>query len=352
MENDHPKLQLLPDYNRPEDTELSQPPELNFREDHDPRAYRRPSELEIIPASVHVINAVCPTYSYMEVSSGAVLHRQQKYEVRNGRNRCHLIPYIGNKSGFSDIFDDLIPDDVAAGGRQIVDVFGGSGAFAIYCCFRFGSDNVTYNDNNPVLSNFMTVVRDDVTGLIREFERHRERSSPDYFAKVRAEPLTCGLRAAGRFLYLAKNAFSGKIRFNSKNVFNAPMRKGAKCPSLSKERLRTISDSIRNMDIRNEDFERFSSVRRAFLYLDPPYMNNTNGHYNGVPTTESFARFVRATTRHNRIMISEQNEPDVIGIPRSYRIYRILLRRSLQYVTQKDSEEIIAINYDVLRCKK
>ncbi len=76
-------------------------------------------------------------------------------------------------------------------------------------------------------------------------------------------------------------------------------------------------------------------------------MNKANWHYNGVPTTESFERFVRATTRHNRIMISEQNGPEVIGISASYTVYRVSLRRSLQYVTQKDSEEIIAINYKV-----
>lgn len=268
----------------------------------------------------------------------------RQYEVRNGRNRCHLIPYIGNKSGFSDIFDELVPDD--AGNGKIVDVFGGSGAFAIYCCFRFGSDRVVYNDNNPVLTNFMTIVRDDVAGLIEEYERHKGVSSPDYFLRVRAESLTDSLRGAGRFLYLAKNAFSGKIRFNKKNKFNAPMRKSARCPSLSEERLRAISDAVRGMAITNKNFEEFQDIRDAFLYLDPPYMNNTNAHYNGVPATDSFARFVRATTLHNRVMISEQNEPDAIGIPESYRIYRIALRRSLQYVTQRDSAEIIAINYD------
>jgi len=268
-----------------------------------------------------------------------------QYEVRNGRNQYHLIPYIGNKSGFSHIFDDLVPDD--AGRGQVVDVFGGSGAFAIYCCFRFGSENVVYNDNNPVLANFVTSVRDDARGLVREYNRHRARSSPDYFLKVRTEPLTGGLRGAGRFLYLAKNAFSGKIRFNKRNVFNAPMRKGSQCPALSEGRLYDISRHIRHMKITNETFEKFRDVRRAFLYLDPPYMNNPNAHYNQVPTTDSFAQFVHETSTHNRIMISEQNEPANIGIPETYRVYRIMLRRSLQYVTQKDSTEIIAINYDV-----
>lgn len=270
---------------------------------------------------------------------------QQKYNVRNGRSKYHLIPYIGNKSRFSDIFDDLVPDDASA--NRIVDVFGGSGAFATYCCFRFGSSNVVYNDNNPVLCNFIMAVRDDVDNLIIQYEKHRVKSSPEYYTKMRTESLTDGTAEAGRFMYLAKNAFSGKIRFNGKNKFNTPMRKGTKCPSIQREKIRAISHAIRHMEIKNKDFEEFSDIRQAFLYLDPPYMNNANGHYNGVIDTESFARFVRATTKHNRIMISEQNEPDSIGVPSSYTIHRVSLRRSLQYITQKNSEEIIAINYKV-----
>ena len=100
------------------------------------------------------------------------------------------------------------------------------------------------------------------------------------------------------------------------------------------------------MKITNYSFECFEDATDAFLYLDPPYMNNTNNHYNAVPATEDFARFVNKTSRHNQIMVSEQNEPDAIGITGSYRIYDIWLRRSLQYFTQNDSKEIIAINYD------
>ncbi|MXX21300.1 MAG: Dam family site-specific DNA-(adenine-N6)-methyltransferase [Cenarchaeum sp. SB0665_bin_23] len=271
---------------------------------------------------------------------------QQKYEVRSGRNKYHLIPYVGNKSGFSGIFDELIPSGVVDG-RQIVDVFGGSGAFAIYCCFRFGSDGVVYNDNNPVLYNFMKAVRDDVSGLISEYKKHQECSSPTYYTNMRTSSLAEGTIGAGRFMYLAKNAFSGKIRFNNKNQFNTPMRKGTKCPSIQEERIHAISDAISSMKIQCVDFENFADVRGAFLYLDPPYMNNTNWHYNGVPSLESFAGFVHAITSYNHVMISEQNEPAAIGIPDEYTVHRVALRRSLQYTTQKDSREIIAINYSV-----
>ena len=271
-------------------------------------------------------------------------YEAKTYDVRSGRNRYHLIPYIGNKSGFAHIFDELVPDD--AGSGNVIDVFGGSGAFAIYCSFRFGSRQVTYNDNNPVMVNFMECVRDDPGGLMERYEEHRARSGGEYFLEVRKLDISGGLDGAGRFLYLAKNAFSGKIRFNGSGRFNAPMRKSTRCPKLDEERLLDISQSIRHMKITNRPFESWSRTRNAFMYLDPPYMNNTNAHYNMVPSTESFARFVGDITPHNRVMISEQNEPADIGIPECYAVYRVRLRRSLQYVTQNDSREIVAINYE------
>ena len=42
---------------------------------------------------------------------------------------------------------------------------------------------------------------------------------------VREKSLDDGLLSAVRFVHLAKNAFSGKIRFSKSNKFNALMRK-------------------------------------------------------------------------------------------------------------------------------
>ncbi len=252
---------------------------------------------------------------------------------------------MGNKSGFTHIFDDLMPNEY---GKQIYDLFGGSGAFTIYCSFRFGPlSDITYNDNNPVLTNFMTCVRDDIDQLIHEYNKHKSRSSHEYYLAVRAEDsLTDGVKGAGQFLYLAKNAFSGKIRFNRKNRFNVPMRKNTRCPDLLNGHMHNISKSIKNITITNKRFEEFEHLKNSFLYLDPPYMNNPNSHYNEVPTTESFLQFVDATRRDNRIMISEQNSPDDLGLSdMKFETYYVALRRSLQYTTQNDSMEIVAINY-------
>ncbi len=263
-----------------------------------------------------------------------------QFQVSSGRNQYHLIPYVGNKSGFSHIFDSLIPNSIR--GKNIFDLFGGGGSFSIYCSYRFGAKYVTYNDNNPIITNFIDWVRRDPRELAAEYNTHREKSDNQYYLGIRDMSLDDGVVGAGRFLYLAKNAFSGKIRFNKHNKFNSPMRKDSKCPNLDVGQFMRISDAIREMTITNESFEHYVDVHDGFVYLDPPYMENPNNHYNGVPDTEDFIDFVRRVGKHNLVMISEQNR---VELPASFQIHRILLRRSLQYRTQTDSREIIAINY-------
>lgn len=265
------------------------------------------------------------------------------FEVRNGRNQYHLIPYIGNKSGFYHIFDDLIPDSVKD--KRIYDVFGGGGSFSIYCSYRFGSKNVTYNDNNPTIVNFIKSVKDNPGGLHRQYMEHRRKSDTEYYLEIRDRSLDDGLVGAGRFLYLAKNAFSGKIRFNGSNKFNAPMRKGCKCPNLDIDNLIRISDTIKNITITNESYEFYLGTKNSFVYLDPPYLDNPNSHYNGVPDTDDFIEFVKRLEKENHVMISEQNDPHSLKLSDDFRVYQILLKRSLQYNTQNNSKEIIAINY-------
>ena len=269
--------------------------------------------------------------------------RRTSFRVQNGRNRYHLIPYIGNKSGFAHIFDSLIPSSTSK--RKIYDVFGGGASFSIYASYRFGSKNVIYNDNNPTIVNFVRCVKNNPKGLAQEYFKHKRKSSEQHYLDVRQMSLDDGLVGAGRFLYLAKNAFSGKIRFNSSNRFNSPMRKQSKCPNLELEHLSNISRIIKNITITNESYLNYEDVSKGFLYLDPPYLENTNNHYNGVPRTDEFIRFVKRVGNKNMVMISEQNKPQDLSLSKKYTVFDIFLRRSLQYFTQNDSKEIIAINY-------
>ena len=258
------------------------------------------------------------------------------------RNTLKLIPYIGCKAGFNEIFNKLIPEDLNC---QIYDVFGGGGSFAFYACSRYGSENVTYNDNNPIVVNLIRQVQNNPKGLWKVYEKHYLNSSVEYYYRVRELELDSGIEGAGNFLYLAKNAFSGKIRFNGQNKFNSPIRKGSSCPKLSYENLINLSELIKDLTITNLDYKKFANKKNSLLYLDPPYFNNTNGHYNGVLNLQEFNKFLRTVEKNNQIILSEQNDPKIFELPEEYTVYPITLNRSLQYFTQTKSKEIIALNY-------
>lgn len=264
-----------------------------------------------------------------------------EFSVRNQRSRLKIIPYVGCKSGFAHIFDALISKDTS---ENIYDLFGGGGGFTIYACNRFGSERVTYNDNNPVLVNFMTQLQKSPHRLFCEYEKHRKNSSPEYYLKVRGMNIKKGVTAAGRFFYLSKNAFSGKIRFNSQNIFNTPMRKNTPCPKIKRDDIINISQVLKHLTIKNESYENFINLKQKFIYLDPPYINNTNGHYNNILEKSEFIKFVKKIKKTNKVMISEQNLPQELDLV-DFNIYNISLYRSLQYVTQNNSKEIIGINY-------
>ena len=151
---------------------------------------------------------------------------QSEFVVTNKRANLKIIPYIGCKAGFEDIFDKIIPDNLAC---RIYDIFGGGGAFSFYACNRFGSHRVTYNDNNPTVVNLIRQVQTSPVRLWELYNEHYNNSSTEYYYHVRNLCLENGVAGAANFLYLAKNAFSGKIRFNSRNKFNSPIRKGSSC---------------------------------------------------------------------------------------------------------------------------
>ena len=269
--------------------------------------------------------------------------QSQNFVVNNRSNSSlKFIPYIGCKAGFGNIFDSILPDEFD---YPIYDIFGGGGAFSFYASNKYGFAKVTYNDNNPVVVNLIRQLQQDPKQLWSLYNEHYVKSSAEYYYYVRDLDLEQDIQGAANFLYLAKNAFSGKIRFNSRNRFNSPIRKGSKCPKVSLEALIKLSGLIQELTITCEDYKSFSKVTQSLIYLDPPYFNNINGHYNDVLNLEAFNQFLRIIETSNRVILSEQNDPAIFALSKKYSVYSITLNRSLQYYNQNKSEEIIAFNY-------
>jgi len=267
-----------------------------------------------------------------------------KFQIQNSSNLC-LIPYIGNKSRFANVFDQLIPTKFS--NLKFYDVFGGGAGFTLYACERFGSKNVIYNDNNHALVNFITFVKLDPGGLIHEYKKHQKKSSRNYYNEIRDKNISEGLVGAGRFFYLAKNAFSGKIRFNTKGKFNCPMRKETKCRNVNEQRIFYISSLIKNLKISAHSFEEFYDTKSSFIYLDPPYSYNTNRHYSGSIDVNKFIVFLNNISMKNKVLLSEKHIPKIFNLSKKFYIHDILIKRNLQYFTNEKNEEKICANYSI-----
>ena len=133
---------------------------------------------------------------------------KRQFEVTNQikTRPLKLIPYIGCKSGFSHIFDALIPDRPGT----IYDVFGGGGGFMFYACDRFGSQNVVYNDHNPVITNLIRTLQESPENLYRSYCRHARKSDPEHYLDVRKFKLDDGVRGPGGSFILPRTRFQAR----------------------------------------------------------------------------------------------------------------------------------------------
>lgn len=260
----------------------------------------------------------------------------------NACNKYSIIPYVGSKSDFHHVFDRLMPCSVR--NKRIYDLFGGSGAFSIYCCKRFGSRNVVFNDDNSVIVNLIQKIRDEPKKILQEYENHANKSNRKYYEEQKIKNLQKGIVGAGRFLYIAKNAYSGKIRFNSNGKFNVPMRINLKKPRLiNEENFLNVSKTIKHLKIMNKSFECFKNLKNRFIYLDPPYFKTPHQHYGLKINYSDFIKFTEKIHNSNMLMISEKEK--IKHTSKKYHARSIILLRSLHYKTSKISNEVIMTNY-------
>ena len=60
-----------------------------------------------------------------------------------------------------------------------------------------------------------------------------------------------------------------------------------------------------------------------FFYLVPPYLNNPNGHYDGLINPQQFISFVKKIENNNKVIISEQNNQEELNFLKNTGFIRI-----------------------------
>lgn len=150
------------------------------------------------------------------------------------------------------------------------------------------------SDSNFDLINAYCVVRDDIEPLLAELKRLQKkllsRSLFDQLRKLDPSALTPPERAA-RFIFLNKTCYNGLYRVNKGGIFNVPIGRYKKMPTLFDEQnLREVASLLTQTRVQCADY--MTALTNAasgdLVYLDPPYSKDSDQAFVSY-TKESFS---------------------------------------------------------------
>jgi DNA adenine methylase len=191
---------------------------------------------------------------------------------------CNEIPkfvkWAGGKGQLLDQFEPLFPKKI----NRYLEPFVGSGAVFFYIIQNFKPKEIIISDINEELINAYEIVKTDVERLIVELKQHKEYHMVEgkkYYLTIRVtNPNELpALERAARFIYLNKTCFNGLYRVNSKGKFNVPMGSYKNPDIVQEDKLRLVSELLKNVIIKIMSFEKVVDLAKKedFIYFDPPY---------------------------------------------------------------------------------
>jgi len=154
--------------------------------------------------------------------------------------------------------------------------------------------NAIINDFNSQLILTYSVIKNNVEGLIRALDVHKNNNSEEYFYEIRSLDRDANtfnamtdVEKAARIIFLNKTCYNGLYRVNSQGLFNVPYGKYKNPEIANNTVLRAISaylnDPHKHITIMNSDFSQAvrHAGRRSFVYFDPPYDSPDNTNFTG-----------------------------------------------------------------------
>ena len=267
----------------------------------------------------------------------------------------HALPFLkwaGGKQRLLSQYQPFLPARTAIG--RYFEPFIGSAAVFFY----WQPQQAILSDRNEKLIELYRLVRDDVAGVIKALQGHR--NEVDYYYDVRAhEPAQPAARAA-RLIYLNKTCYNGLYRENSKGEFNVPFGRYKNPTICDEDRLRAASQALQSVELVAADFEVVAQRAKAgdFIYFDPPYapLNATSSftNYNKHGFTADDQKRLAATikqldARGCHIMLSNSSAPLVYELyaDNGYHIQPIQARRNINSKANQRGpiKELLITNY-------
>ena len=265
-----------------------------------------------------------------------------------------FLKWAGGKQRLLSQYQPFLP--ARADVRCYFEPFIGSAALFFY----WQPGQAILSDRNEKLIELYCLVRDDVDGVIKALQPHRNEA--DYYYHIRAQDpgQLSAVQRAARLIYLNKTCYNGLYRENSRGEFNVPFGR-YKNPTICDEaRLRAASRALQDVKLVAADFEEVVTQTQAgdFLYFDPPYapLNATSSFtsYNSYGFTADDQKRLAATVKRLdvqgcRVMVSNSSAPLIYELytGNGYHIQSIQARRNINSKADRRGpvRELLITNY-------
>lgn len=287
-----------------------------------------------------------------------------------------FIKWVGGKSQLLDEIRLKYPSHI----ERYCEPFVGGGAVLFDILEKFNPKDVLINDINSELVNTYIQIKsnaNELLSLLSEYQKEYDMKNEDvrqniYFRKrnrfneliVKCEYKYL-IEKAALFIFLNKTCFNGLYRVNSEGFYNVPKGKYKNPIICDKENILKISYLLKNVNIKNSDFENCKSFidNQTFVYIDPPYRPLTE--------TSSFTSYSKEQFNDNeqkrlglfideinkigaKIVISnsdpknvDKNDNFFDDLYRNYKISRVEAKRMINSNAKKRGmvTELLVANY-------
>lgn len=176
-----------------------------------------------------------------------------------------FMKWVGGKTRLLEQYADLFPRSFARYHEPFV---GGGAVF-----FALGPSEATLCDTNAELVNVYRVVRDRVSSLIKNLQRHRYDKA-HYYAVRAIDPATLDpVERAARTIFLNRCGFNGLYRLNKSGKFNVPFGRYSNPTICDEPNLRACARALGGVELVHSTYETVVDAAEEgdFVYFDPPY---------------------------------------------------------------------------------
>lgn len=272
-----------------------------------------------------------------------------------------LVKWVGGKRQLLPQIHAALPQQ---GYSTYFEPFFGGGAVL----WSLAPKAATVNDLNAELINLYTVVRDDVSSLIKELSDYPNDEA--FFYELRAldrEPsfsLLSPIKRAARTVYLNKTCYNGLYRVNLAGQFNSPFGRYKKPLICDEKTLTAIHGYLNTNEVTFLNGDYRDAVANAqpgdFVYFDPPYdpvnvtsnfVGYSSGGFNRTNQVELKELTDTLTDRGVNWMLSNSATDFIRELYSDYHVDIVGASRAINSVASKRGkvDEVLVRNYEHTR---